>query len=178
MRVSDVVGVLRRTPTFHDVDDRALNVLAFNGEQISFAEGDELIAVGDNTRTALIILSGRVEVDPAGKAAAVPCDAATMIGELSLLAGRDSTATVRATEDGEALKIDRALFERLVSEFPEVAALLRAGMMGRMRTMMNDLAGLEAVLRFEPVSATSRQMPRSRGRGRTAAPSSAPLRRR
>jgi CRP-like cAMP-binding protein len=171
MRISDVVTVLRRTPIFRDVDDRALNVIAFNGERVPFAAGDELVTRGDQARSALIILTGKAEVDPGDRSRPMPCGPATIIGELALLVGRDAAATVRAVTDGEGLRIDRPLFERVVAEFPEVAAQLRDGMLHRMRGMLNDLSGLEAVLRFEPVSATSRQVPRPRGHDRTAAPS-------
>lgn len=174
MKVSEVVSVLRRASIFSDIDDRALNILAFSGESLPFSAGDVLVKKGDRTRSALVILSGELAVDPDGRAPPVACGPSTVIGELALLAGRNAAATVTATGDGEALRIDRALFEKAVSEFPEIAARLRHGMLERMGTMMRDLAGLEAKLRTDPEAVSSRRTPRSPERGRRGAASPAP----
>ena len=170
MKVSKVVGVLRQTSIFGNVHDDALNVLAFSGSQNQYARGDTIVERGKDKGLAFVILSGDVEIYTSSNADAIPAGASTMIGELSLLADKDSTVGVTAAADCEILRIDRELFGRVVKEFPEIAARLHQQLLERMRVMTNDLNGLEAHLRLEPVSANSRQIPQSPERGQKDAP--------
>lgn len=158
MKVSNVVSILRRTNIFGGVHDDALNVLAFNGSQSHHNAGEVLVEQGAKTRRAMVVLSGDVEVRAGGKSSAVAGGPGTMVGELALLAERDALATVTTSSECEILEIDQDLFGRVVSEFPEIASTLHQQLANRLASLVNDLAGLEAHLRLEPVSAKSRQI--------------------
>ena len=50
----------------------------------------------------------------------------TLIGEMALISETMNAATAVATENTEVLKISRALFHRMLNEYPERAVLLQA----------------------------------------------------
>jgi CRP-like cAMP-binding protein len=96
-------------------------------------KGEILFRTGDPGDALYIIGSGKVEVlseDPhtedsrggaaSGNAIAV-LGKGNAFGEMSLLGGDPRTATIRAVEDADLLKIDKSVFERLVAEDPQMA---------------------------------------------------------
>jgi CRP-like cAMP-binding protein len=96
-------------------------------------KGEILFRTGDPGDALYIIGSGKVEVlseDPrteASRGGAASGSAIAVLGkgnafgEMSLLAGDPRTATIRAVEDSDLLKIDKSVFERLVAEDPQMA---------------------------------------------------------
>lgn len=151
MKVTQVVAVLRQTSIFSNVHDDALNVLAFSGTQLSYDTGEQIVERGHGSGLAFVVLSGEVEAQTSAKSPPIAGGPSTMIGELALLADRDATVGVTARTDCEILQIDRELFGRVVAEFPEIATKLHSQLLERMRIMTNDLKGMEAHLRLEPV---------------------------
>jgi len=174
MKVTQVVTVLRKTLIFGNVHDDALNVLAFSGTQDSYGAGEQIVERGEGSGTAFVVLSGEVEVQTSASSPPVTGGPSTMIGELALLADREPTIGVMARTSCKILQIDRELFGRVVTEFPEIATKLHSQLLERLRLMTNDLNGLEAHLRLEPVSPNSRQIPPSQEHGPKAAPSRGP----
>jgi CRP-like cAMP-binding protein len=95
--------------------------------------GEILFRTGDPGDALYIVGSGKVEVlsedphteDSRGGAASGGAIAVlgkgNAFGEMSLLAGDPRTATIRAVEDTDLLKIDKSVFERLVAEDPQMA---------------------------------------------------------
>lgn len=176
MKVTQVVDVLRQTSIFGNVHNDALNVLAFSGTQDSYEAGEVIVERGEGSGQAFVVLSGEVEAQTSDKSTPIAGGPSTMVGELALLADRDATVGVTARTSCEILQIDRELFGRVVAEFPEIATTLHGQLLERIRIMTNDLKGMEALLRLEPVSPSSRQIPPSPGRGPKAAPNRAPHR--
>jgi CRP-like cAMP-binding protein len=88
--------------------------------------GDALYIVGrgkvevleDNSRDAHI--SDQISGQISGNAIAV-LGAGHAFGEMSLLSGDPRSATIRAIEDTDLLKIDKSVFDRLVATDPELA---------------------------------------------------------
>jgi CRP-like cAMP-binding protein len=96
-------------------------------------QGEILFRTGDPGDALYIVGNGKVEVlsddprteDPRGGAvsggAIAVLGKGNAFGEMSLLGGDPRTATIRAVEDTELLKIDKSVFERLVAEDPQMA---------------------------------------------------------
>jgi len=96
-------------------------------------KGEILFRTGDPGDALYIVGSGKVEVlseDPgaevshggsASSSAIAVLGKGNAFGEMSLLGGDPRTATIRAVEDTDLLKIDKSDFERLVAEDPQMA---------------------------------------------------------
>jgi len=61
-------------------------------------------------------------------------------GEVAVLSGQPRTASVTALEPVELVVFDKALIERLLSEYPKVRTLLEAIILGRARNTIERLS--------------------------------------
>jgi CRP-like cAMP-binding protein len=94
-------------------------------EGIDVAPGTEVIREGEPGKGLFVVLSGALEVRAAGALgdAAHPLaqlGTGDIFGEMALLAGSPTTATVRATSRATLLFLARGYFERLAAAVPEV----------------------------------------------------------
>ena len=90
--------------------------------------GEILFRAGDPGDALYIVERGKVEVLGDGaRDAQTPGDAIAVLGaghafgEMSLLSGDPRTATIRAVEDTDLLKIDKTVFDRLVATDSQLA---------------------------------------------------------
>lgn len=101
--------------------DWATLIAAMEREQ--FSAGEEVIRAGDTDRALFLLVAGTLEVlvgeakDGALKAIAAP----TVVGEIAFLDARPRSVTLRATTDGEILRLDYVDFEALAEREPELA---------------------------------------------------------
>jgi CRP-like cAMP-binding protein len=90
------------------------------------------VRAGDDDRALYLVLSGRLQALVGG---ATSIDAGSVFGELAFLDGLPRSATVRALEDGEALRLSFDAFETLAARHPELgrAILLDLGRIAALR---------------------------------------------
>ena len=112
-------------------------------EQIQFSAGDNLVRHGDPGDAFYILVSGSADVlvpsksGPDRHLAIMP--EGSVFGEMSFFDDQPRSATIRAREDGAAVRIDRQVFETLASWEPVIA-----------RQMLHDLGRvLTRKLRWE-----------------------------
>jgi len=152
MKISRTVALIQQSSLFARVDTETLNVLAFSAERIQLNEGAVVFSKGEETNYAVVVLSGEVElVSGSGNTQRVDrFDPGKVIGEMSLLAGRRADGTLTVTKAGEALKIDRELFDRVSSEFPELPVAIQTTVLQRLAIIARDFSTAETALRREP----------------------------
>lgn len=101
-------------------------------EQIQFTTGDDLVRHGDPGDAFYILVSGSADVlipsnnGPDQHLAIIP--EGSVFGEMSFFDDQPRSATIRAREDGTAVRIDRHSFDTLASWEPVIA-----------RQMLHDL---------------------------------------
>jgi CRP/FNR family transcriptional regulator, cyclic AMP receptor protein len=90
------------------------------------------VRAGDDDRALYLVLSGRLEALVGGSPS---IDPGSVFGELAFLDGLPRSATVRAVEDGEALRLSFDAFEVLAARHPELgrAILLDLGRIAALR---------------------------------------------
>ncbi len=103
-------------------DSRRLVVESF--VQVSHGFGEVIVAEGDDADAFYVIVSGPARVlrrgDRGEEVSLGSLGAGDTFGEIALLEGGDRTATVRASGDLEALKLDKAIFKAVVQVNPEI----------------------------------------------------------
>ncbi|MFK7791068.1 MAG: cyclic nucleotide-binding domain-containing protein [Devosiaceae bacterium] len=131
MSLASDMAVLRRVPFFERFGDDHLRLLAFGGENMRFKANDTLFSSGDATEGGLVILSGQVLLttarqkdDDDGERFKV----GTLLGQRALLAETKRRHTATAVTGVEVMSIRRALFKRMLSEYPDLATQLYASM--------------------------------------------------
>jgi CRP-like cAMP-binding protein len=113
-------AMLRRTMVFSALSDQQFDTLINAGEVTEHAPGETLAEEGSHGHRFHLILEGKAEVERAGRTIAT-VGQGDFIGEVSLLGGGTSTATVRCTDPTTCLTIRREPFWELLESEPAIA---------------------------------------------------------
>ena len=120
---------LASTPPLGALDRGALRLVAFSGERISLADGELLFRQGDAADAAYQVVSGALALEIEGST--IPPFLAgpdALVGETALFAALQRPSSARARGATEVTKFPRAIMRRVLEEFPEEAAKLRAAL--------------------------------------------------
>jgi CRP-like cAMP-binding protein len=112
--------MLRRTTVFSALSDEQFARLIEAGEITEHAPGEALTEEGVIGHRFRLILEGKAEVERGGHPVAT-VGRGDFLGEVSLLGGGPSTATVRCTEPTTCLTIWREPFWGLLQVEPAIA---------------------------------------------------------
>ncbi|MBS0519130.1 MAG: cyclic nucleotide-binding domain-containing protein [Proteobacteria bacterium] len=124
MNLNEEVEILKGVPLFSKVESSKLKLIAFTGERMNYAEGQELFHQGDVGDAMYVILGGTADVlleTPGGQIKVTELRKNSFVGDIAILCDVPRTATIRASEPLTTLKISKDMFYRLVSEFPQMA---------------------------------------------------------
>jgi len=136
-RQSPEAELLAEVPFFQLLDEEERKFLAAELDVVRHRQGDILFNYGDPGDSMFVIRSGEVEVffkdDTGGRIVLETAKEGDFFGELSLLDGGPRTASVVATRDVEALRVDRNDLDHLLRLHPEAALGLLTAMGRRMR---------------------------------------------
>jgi CRP-like cAMP-binding protein len=120
---SDVRRMAAASP-FHLLPREAVQLLAFSCEKRAFKAGATLFSEGEDADGGFLVLEGEVSLSVNGQERRVGPGA--LIGETAMIAEVSRAATAKAASDVATLRIPRATFRRVLGEFPEAAAKVRA----------------------------------------------------
>ena len=124
MNLNEEVEILKGVPIFAKMEPSKLKLLAFTGERMNFAEGQELFHQGDPGDAMYVILAGVADVlidSPGGQITVAQLKRNNFVGDMAILGDVPRTATIKAREPLTTLKISKDMFYRLVSEIPSMA---------------------------------------------------------
>ncbi len=130
-------------PFFSGMDRSQLKLLAFASEQHDFSPGSDIIRQGEIGDTAYVILGGSVDIvvdTTHGPTTVATVGRGSLIGELALLCDTPRTATVRAKDQVQAMKITKELFFELIQENAVVALNLTRVIADRLAKTMRDIS--------------------------------------
>ena len=132
------MAALRAAPLFGELNDEQLRLIAFGARKRGFEAGEVLFREGRSADGGVVLVRGyveltseageRVEVDPGG-----------LIAELALVARRPHAHTATATTEGVMMTIERALFRRMVEEYPDIAGHLRRRIAARLDGLLHRI---------------------------------------
>jgi len=123
MLLKDEVGMLRRVPLFAGVEPAKLKLLAFTSDRVTYTAGQTLFHQGDEGDAAYVILSGTADIlvdSGKGQIKVAELEPNSIVGEIAILCDVSRTATVKAAEPLEVLRIRKDHFLRLLAEYPEM----------------------------------------------------------
>src|SRR5688572_17203281 len=122
MSLEEDIEVLRRIPFFEGFSNEHLRLIAFSAESRSLPEKLLLYDDGQLLHSAYVVVSGRKgggyekrEIGPG-----------VLLGERALILDKRATESVRVEERARVLQIRKAMFRRLLQDYPEIALTLRA----------------------------------------------------
>jgi len=145
MSLQDAVTLLAHTPLFQGVDPVRLEVLAFTATHLAYGAGETLVEEGAEADGAFLLLSGEAVMlsgGLSGQRRAARLDRGDLFGDIALSQPSVWTATVRAAQPVEVLKLSRDVFLRLADEFPEIAQGCFRGAVDRVEALGAELQAL------------------------------------
>ncbi len=124
MGLQQEVQTLRRVPMFSQLDPARLKLISFASERVQIMPGEEFIREGEEGEDAFVLLSGRAEVTLEGGEHHVKLGEVAenqIVGMIALLSHGRRTATVRALEPMECLRLPKDVFHQMVRDLPDFA---------------------------------------------------------
>ena len=124
MNLNEEVEILKGVPLFAKMEPAKLKLLAFTGERMTFASGQEVCHQGDPGDAMYVILGGVADIlidTEKGQIRVAELKKNGFFGETAILCDAPRNATVKASESLLTLRISKEMFYRLVNEFPTMA---------------------------------------------------------
>jgi CRP-like cAMP-binding protein len=126
---------LRSSPFFAGLSHDDLGRIAAMGEQVRFGEGEAILEKGERGDAMYLILAGTAEVEVGGRVHKPGPGQA--LGEMALFSQKRRTATVKALEPVEALKVPAERFHEFLLENPAVAVAVLEQVVERLREVQD-----------------------------------------
>jgi len=108
----------------------------------SFAQGETLFLQGDHSQDMYILISGKLEVYKGDKKIAELAEPGTTAGELSYLFGSIRTATIKALDDVEVMKIPADHIKGVLHKYPYIAQEITMRLARRLEETTKIMHGL------------------------------------
>jgi CRP/FNR family cyclic AMP-dependent transcriptional regulator len=141
--------ILKSVPLFSSFSDQQIAALASWIQRRSYPRGAAILRAGEETDALYIILSGRVKVlipDEEGHEVILTMlEAQDFVGEMGLLDGLPSSATVETLEPCEMLRLPRTAFNALLENNSEVAMLVLRNVVRRLRDADRKIESLALI---------------------------------
>ncbi|MCP4601541.1 MAG: cyclic nucleotide-binding domain-containing protein [Proteobacteria bacterium] len=134
---------LSRVEVFANLGRRDLKALAKSCKDTNYRRGEVLCHQGERGVTAFLIVSGTInvenEVDDGENIVVAELGQGAMVGELSVIDGAERVATIRASEDVEALVLTQWSMLALLRSRPSIAATMLPVIVKRFRETAREL---------------------------------------
>lgn len=160
MSLIEDIALLQTVPVFADFADDHLRLLAFSAESLDYRNGSTLFDEGERADGALVVAEGKLSLrkrGPEGYDEVEVVTPGTLLGETALLV--DAKRPCRAVAVGavRVIRIRRALFKRMIQEYPELAQRLFDKQAARFQTTVAALRPIgDRMLELEELIASRR----------------------
>src|SRR4026209_2481653 len=137
MAKEELLDRLRNVAIFRGLDEKELHRIAEVGKEVRFDTG-KVVAQQDGGAAGFhLVMDGQVSVVVDGHERA-RLGPGTYFGEMSLLAGRPRSATVRAEEPTTTFALTSWQFLPLLDEYPSISRALLVELCARLRRIEHD----------------------------------------
>lgn len=136
------IALMQQVPLFSHFRDDQLRLLAFSAESRVLQGGTVLFRQGDPAESGYLIASGTLVLTrEAHKTPAFSEEfgPGTLVGEMALLVESRRGATATALGRCELVQIRRALFRRVLNEYPDLAKTLYIDFQDRITKLAHGL---------------------------------------
>ncbi|MEM9999418.1 MAG: cyclic nucleotide-binding domain-containing protein [Pseudomonadota bacterium] len=146
MSLDDDISVIANAALFSRLSREQLRLLAFGAETVEFPKGAVIFRQGDQADHGCVIASGTVETrittsrgDKTLKMLSPPA----LLGQMALITESRRAVTAIANTHVSILQVNRALFRRILREYPDTAAAIHADLKRDLKSFLNDISRLE-----------------------------------
>lgn len=147
MSLDTDIEILKRVSLFSDFKPGQLRLLAFGCEARTLDAGTELFKQGTYSDGGYVVVWGSVDLVTVPDQKTISShNSAALLGELALITETEHPATAVTTQRTQVLKIPRALFRRMLEEYPDLASILQKRIAQSMHDFVNRLDIIRAKL--------------------------------
>ncbi|OYR11881.1 cyclic nucleotide-binding domain-containing protein [Brucella grignonensis] len=142
MALDDDIRILGSVGLFESFTPEQLRLLAFGAERLVLRAGRELFREGQSADCGYIVVSGNITLfhdANEGRITIRPVGPGAMLGEMALIAQTTRLTGAMAEEETEVIRISRAIFRRILEEYPEAAASLHAHISKNLLQLIADI---------------------------------------
>lgn len=121
------IAILRQIPMLSDFSDDQLRLLAFSAEAMDLISGSFVFDEGERADSGIVIAKGNVSLQRKGTHGFMEVEMVgpgVLLGETAMLVETRRPARAVCIGPVRVIRIRRALFKRMVQEFPELARRL------------------------------------------------------
>jgi CRP-like cAMP-binding protein len=157
MHFDSDIDRLKRIPIFALFDHEPLRIMAFSAESRILRTNDVLFRKGETSDGGYVVTSGSVQLtddDPANLLTQT-CHVGALIGEMALFSATVRPAHAVAREATTLLRLPRLQMLRLLREYPDTAARVRAQLQGRVAHTAMRLRAIDRLLAEEPAQVSA-----------------------
>lgn len=125
MALSDDIELLAALPLFSGLENDQLRLIAFGAEHRQVAAGQALFREKAPAECAYVVARGEIELYVIGRDGKPHLETrvgpGVMLSELALVTMVERKYTAVAATDVDVIRVTRALFHRLLEEYPQMA---------------------------------------------------------
>lgn len=151
MALADDIAILAKVPLFAGLSPDRLRLIAFGAEHRPVGKGQALFREKSPAECAYVVTRGRFELSTLARGGKARVESVAgpgvMLSELALVTMVERKFTAVALEDGDVIRITRALFHRLLEEYPDMAALVDARIRAAIGSLIDGATAMAG--RFE-----------------------------
>jgi CRP-like cAMP-binding protein len=147
MTLETDIACLRELPLFRELPSSRLKLVALMGERLRFPAGSIIVSDQEQLDGVYVILQGEVEFSQRrddGGGRRFQKEAGSIIGDVSLLSGKQFLGRVSAGTDILALRIPKDLFFEMLQTVPEFSLAVSRDLADRVARLANALLAGEA----------------------------------
>ncbi|MCL6709252.1 cyclic nucleotide-binding domain-containing protein [Pseudomonas sp. R2.Fl] len=147
MALNDDIALLTAVPLFHGLDRDQLRLIAFGAEHRRVPAGEILFQERAPAESAYIVAGGQLELSKVGRDGTKQVEAivgaGALLSELALATMVERKFTAVALEDTDVIRITRALFHRLIEEYPDMARTVENRIRDSLATLAQQATALQ-----------------------------------
>lgn len=145
MGLDDDIRALARAPLLSDVGRDGLRLVAFSADTRWLAPGEVLFEKGQSAEAGYVVVNGRLVLTTGDRQPARIAGPGTLLSGLALFVETSHVVSATAQHAASVLTVPRALFRRMLQEYPEAVETLRNRLQQRLD---EDRAALQATRRL------------------------------
>ncbi|MEO0636259.1 MAG: Crp/Fnr family transcriptional regulator [Pseudomonadota bacterium] len=147
MALDDEIALFAQIPFFAGFETEHLRLLAFGAEKRRLRAGGHLFREGDLADGAYVVRQGGVatrhpQADSPEERIERTYRPGSIVEPMTLISLSKRPYDAVCTEDTEVLRISRALFVRMLSEYPHLAVMLRDRVGNELKGFIGKLDGV------------------------------------
>lgn len=149
--LSDQIERLKKVPFLGMLDDRALEIIIFNCQEFSAADGTTVYFEGDPADGALFLTQGEISLNgfKADKMVEyVRVASGGLVDVYALISKKKRSLTAKAMGNISYLLLDRKTFLKIMESYPDLAEKMQDYLREDVKTTVSSLNSVAARLEF------------------------------